>query len=90
MADEIGSRPRVLLEVNVSGEGSKFGFRPETLRAEIEDLLALPRLTIEGLMTIPPLAPEAEDSRKYFRQLRELRDALQNELNLQWPESPWE
>lgn len=82
IADEVGSRPRVLLEVNVSGEGSKFGFRPETLQAEIEDLLALPRLTIEGLMTIPPLAPEAESSRRFFVQLRELRDALQNEFQL--------
>ena len=82
IADEIGSRPRILLEVNVSGEGSKFGFRPETLRAEIEELLALPRLTIEGLMTIPPLAGEAENSRKFFAQLRELRDALQTEFNL--------
>lgn len=82
IADEMGSRPRVLLEVNVSGEGSKFGFRPETFRAEIENLLALPRLTIEGLMSIPPLAPEAESSRRFFVQLRELRDALQKEFDL--------
>jgi pyridoxal phosphate enzyme (YggS family) len=86
IADEIGSRPRILLEVNVSGEGSKFGFRPETLRGEIENLLALPRLTIEGLMTIPPLAPEAESSRKFFVKLRELRDALQTEFQLRLPE----
>jgi pyridoxal phosphate enzyme (YggS family) len=86
IADEIGSRPRVLLEVNVSGEGSKFGFRPETLRAEIEHLLALPRLTIEGLMTIPPLAGDAEGSRKFFVQLRELRDALQTEFHLRLAE----
>jgi PLP dependent protein len=86
IADEIGSRPRVLLEVNVSGEGSKFGFRPETLRAEIENLLALSRLTIEGLMTIPPLAPEAESSRKFFVKLRGLRDALQTEFQLRLSE----
>src|SRR6266542_3515426 len=70
-ADE-GMHPRVLLEVNVAGEGSKFGFDPATLRSEMESLLALPRLTVEGLMTIPPLAPEAEASRKFFVQLREL------------------
>jgi len=86
IADEIGSRPRVLLEVNVSGEGSKYGFRPEVLQAEIENLLALPRLTIEGLMTIPPLAPEAESSRKFFVKLRELRDSLQTEFQLRLPE----
>jgi pyridoxal phosphate enzyme (YggS family) len=80
-----GFHSRVLLEVNVAGEGSKFGFKPETLRAEMETLLALPRLTIEGLMTIPPLADEAETSRKYFVQLRELRDALENEFDLKLP-----
>jgi uncharacterized pyridoxal phosphate-containing UPF0001 family protein len=69
--------PRVLLEVNVAGEGSKFGFTPEKLRAEMESLLALPRLSILGLMTIPPLAEEVEASRKYFVELRELRDRLQ-------------
>ncbi len=86
IADEVGSRPRVLLEVNVSGEGSKFGFRPETLRSAMAELLALPRLTIEGLMTVPPLAPEAEASRKFFVQLRELRDALQGEFQVQFAE----
>src|SRR5260370_11176386 len=56
IANEEGIHPRVLLEVNLAGEGSKFGFKPETVRAEMELLLALPRLSIEGLMIIPPLA----------------------------------
>ena len=74
IAEEEGLHPRVLLEVNVAGEGSKIGFAPDSLRVEMETLLELPRLTIEGLMTIPPLAPEAEASRKYFSALRDLRD----------------
>ena len=82
IAEEDGLHPRVLLEVNVAGEGSKFGFKPETLRAEMESLLALPRLSILGLMTIPPIAEEAEASRKYFVQLRELRDQLQMEFHV--------
>ena len=82
IAEEQGMHPRVLLEVNVAGEGSKFGFKSETLRAEMESLLALPRLSILGLMTIPPLAEEAEVSRKYFIQLRELRDRLQTEFHV--------
>jgi len=82
IAEEQGMHPRVLLEVNVAGEGSKFGFKSETLRAEMESLLALPRLSILGLMTIPPLAKEAEASRKYFVQLRELRDRLQTEFHV--------
>ena len=66
IANEEGMHPRVLLEVNVAGEGSKFGFKPETVRAEMESLLALPRLSIEGLMCIPPLAEEAEGVAEIF------------------------
>jgi pyridoxal phosphate enzyme (YggS family) len=82
IAEAEGMHPRVLLEVNVAGEGSKFGFAPEKLRAEMESLLALPRLSILGLMTIPPLAEEAEASRKYFVELYELRDRLQTEFHV--------
>jgi PLP dependent protein len=82
IAQEEGLHPRVLLEVNMAGEGSKFGFAPDNLRVQMEALLALPRLSILGLMTIPPLAQEAEASRKYFVQLRELRDHLQTECRV--------
>src|SRR5882724_13187959 len=82
IAEGEGAHPRILLEVNVAGEGSKFGFTPEKLREDLEDLLALPRLSILGLMTIPPIAEEAEASRKYFVQLRELRDRLQTEFHV--------
>ena len=85
IADEEGTHPGVLLEVNVAEEGSKFGFKAGTLRTEMESLLALPRLSIEGLMCIPPLAEEAEASRKYFVQLRELRDSLEKEFDLRLP-----
>ena len=82
IAEEEGLHPRVLLEVNVAGEGSKFGFAPEKLKAEMESLLALPRLSILGLMCIPPIAEEAEASRKYFVALREVRDRLQTEFHV--------
>jgi PLP dependent protein len=85
IAAEDGERPRLLLEVNVAGEGSKFGFNAETLRAEIGTLLALPRLSIEGLMCIPPLTEEAEASRKFFVQLRELRNSLEKEFDVRFP-----
>jgi pyridoxal phosphate enzyme (YggS family) len=80
VAEEEGLHPRILLEVNVAGEGSKFGFQPNKLREQMETVLALPRLTVEGLMCIPPIAEEAEVSRKYFIDLRELRDALEKEF----------
>src|SRR2546423_5458532 len=86
IADEEGLHPRVLLEVNVAGEGSKIGFPPDILRSQMDALLELPRLTIEGLMTIPPLAPEAEASRKYFVALRELREQLAAEFQMQLPQ----
>jgi PLP dependent protein len=85
IAAEQGEHPRVLLEVNVAGEGSKFGFRAETLRADIESLLALSRLSIVGLMCIPPLAEEAEASRKFFVQLRELHNSVETEFDVKLP-----
>ncbi len=86
VAEEEGLYPRVLLEVNVASEGSKFGFVPDDLREQMEALLALPRLSIEGLMCIPPLAVESEESRKFFMQVRKLRDSLEKEFNIKLPQ----
>src|SRR4051794_444416 len=82
IAEEDGAHPNVLLQVNVAGEGSKFGFSPDQLHDAIENLLDLPRLTFAGLMCIPPLAEEAEASRKYFVQLRELREEVENHCGI--------
>ena len=86
IAEEDGAQPNVLLQVNVAGEGSKFGFAPDALGEQMETLLALPRLSIDGLMCIPPLAVESEDSRKFFVQVRELRDSLEKEFSLKLPQ----
>lgn len=86
IAGEEGMRPRILLEVNVAGEASKHGFSPEALRRDLEAALSLGRLTIEGLMTLPPLSPEAEASRQYFVALRELRDRLEAEFDVRLPQ----
>ena len=86
IAEEEGLHSRVLLEVNVAGEGSKFGFSPDQLREQMEELLDMARLSIEGLMCIPPLAVEPEDSRKFFVQVRELRDSIEKEFNMKLPE----
>src|SRR5947207_8629543 len=85
IAEEEGAHPRILLEVNVAGEGSKFGFKPDVLRNEMEPLLGLGRLSVEGLMTIPPLAEDADASRKFFVDLRQLRDQLEKEFNVKFP-----
>jgi PLP dependent protein len=65
---------RVLLEINLAGETSKGGIPPgdaERLVAEIRD-----QVEVAGLMAIPPPAPSAEHSRRYFSRLREMRDTL--------------
>jgi len=85
IAEEEGLHPRVLLEVNVAGEGSKIGFTPDSLRAEFERIDSLGRITVEGLMTIPPLAKEAEASRKFFVALRELRDDFAHQFDVKLP-----
>jgi len=76
IAADLGLFPRILLEVNVSGEGSKHGFSPENLERELEGLLALPRVQVEGFMTMAPLAQDPESARPYFAALRELRDRM--------------
>ncbi len=77
IAAELDLRPRVYLEVNTGGEASKHGFDPETLKAQLDDLLALDRLHIQGLMGIPPFDPDPEKTRPHFAALRILRDELQ-------------
>ena len=86
VADSMGARPHVLLEVNVSGEKSKSGMRPEDVGPTLEHIAAeCPRVTVEGLMTMAPFSENPEDARPYFRRLRELRDRLQDSLGIGLP-----
>ena len=75
-ASQRGVRIHGLLEVNLGREASKHGFKPEELSNEINELADLEHLRIEGLMAIPPFEADPEDSRPWFRQLRELRDDI--------------
>ena len=75
----------MLLEINVAGESTKFGFSPDAVKWEMEELLALDRLDIVGLMGMAPFAPEPESSRPFFVRLRELRDDLQREAGVGLP-----
>lgn len=81
-ADQQARDLPILLEVNVAGEASKFGYSPKTLLAELDRLIELPRLEIHGLMTIPPYSPEPERSRPCFRQLIELQKACEDHLGV--------
>ncbi len=72
----LGVSQDVLLQVNVSGEESKFGVAPEEVGRLLKEVIDLPGLRVRGLMTIAPLWAEGESARPYFRRLRELRDEL--------------
>ena len=81
----------VLLEFNVGGEESKSGWDAsnesqwERLLPEINSLLDFPNLRIHGLMTMPPLGTDPEESRRFFLRLRLLRDQLAS----QFPQADW-
>jgi len=84
-ADQAGKTMPILLEVNVAGEGSKFGYKPGTLLAELDAINALPRLEIHGLMAIPPYTPAAEKARPYFQRLKELKQQAEQILGAPLP-----
>ena len=75
-AERINKIQDILIQVNTSGEVSKFGIKPQEAGAVIEGALKLKNINIKGLMTIAPLADNPEDSRLCFRQLRGLRDKI--------------
>jgi PLP dependent protein len=77
-ASRLSRKLDVLIEINVGGEAAKSGVAPDS--PALEELLgAAPRLealVFRGLMTVPPFTDDPEGSRRYFRQLRELRDTI--------------
>ena len=74
LADELNLRPRLLLEVNLSGEAAKHGFTADELSAAWGIILEYRHVQLEGLMTLAPLTENPEQTRPVFRRLRELRD----------------
>lgn len=76
----------VLVEINVAEEPQKAGALPEDARELLEHALGCDRLSVCGLMAIPPWAEDPEASRPWFRKLRELRDRLQYEVGHSLPE----
>ncbi|HLX70885.1 MAG TPA: YggS family pyridoxal phosphate-dependent enzyme [Verrucomicrobiae bacterium] len=84
-AEQASKTVPILLEVNLAGEASKFGYRPDKLEAELKQINALPRLEIHGLMTVPPWTPNAENVRPVFRQLRDLKQRAEQILGAPLP-----
>ena len=83
---EKGRGMRICIEVNVAGESSKFGVAPGELPAVLEAGAGLPNVEIVGLMTIPPLQEEVEESRPFYRRLREMRDEYRESTGIHLPE----
>lgn len=81
-----GKTMPVLLEVNVAGEGSKFGMAPEDLNSAVEKANEVPHLEPLGLMTMPPFAEDPEDVRRHFARLRTLRDETESATGIPLPE----
>ena len=84
-AEKRGSSLPILLEVNVAGEASKFGYSPETLPEDLMKLNALSRLEIHGLMAIPPWTPQPEKARAHFQKLANLRKQCEDILQAPLP-----
>lgn len=88
VANELGKRPRILLEVNTSGERSKDGMKPSDVPAAVEHIMSkCPSITLEGFMTMAPFFPKEkiEQARPCFSGLRELRDAMETEFGASFP-----
>ena len=87
VAEEIGAHPNILLEVNMSGERSKDGMRPDDVPAAVERALECPNITLEGFMTMAPFVPadKVEETRPVFAGLRELREAMESEFGASFP-----
>ena len=85
-AGEHGNRLAVLLQINVSGEASKEGVPLAEASEVARQIVTLPHIHVEGLMTIAPFVEDAEEVRPVFRTLRLLRDRLRVEL----PASSWQ
>jgi hypothetical protein len=87
LAREISSRREaagntmdVLVEVNTSGEDTKYGLEPTEVVGAVREMADLKGLRIAGLMTIGAFLPDPEDVRPCFRTLRGIRDAIEEEV----------
>ena len=75
-AQQANQKIPIMIEVNLSGEATKFGTEEEKVTSLAQGVLKLDHLSLEGLMTMPPYFDDPEMSRPYFIQLRELKERL--------------
>jgi hypothetical protein len=68
----------VLIEVNISGEETKYGYNPEKVEAFLKEISEFSAIRVRGLMTIAPISKNKEEVRPYFRRLRELSERIRD------------
>ena len=79
-AEKIGKVQHILIQVNVAGETQKSGFAPEDALDMLKEISRFDHISVKGLMTMPPYFYDPERVRPFFKQLRDLRDRLQESL----------
>lgn len=84
-AGKLGKRMAILLEVNVAGESTKYGFSPEELLNQLLEVNQLLRLEVHGLMMIAPYSPDPEKARPYFKKLADLKERCSEILGAPLP-----
>lgn len=82
IAGELSRSVAILLEVNVSGEASKFGIKPQTVPAVVERVLSSSRITLDGFMTMAPFSPDPENSRPHFAMLRRIKEETEERFGI--------
>ena len=85
IAGEMNRKPKILIEVNVSGEESKSGIAPENFSRLLDHVITLHNLTLEGLMTVGPLTDNERDIRTAFATLRTLTENARTSAGLALP-----
>lgn len=90
-AAEQGRQIPVMLECNMSGEANKYGVPAwneanwKSLIPEVKQIVALPNLSVQGLMTMAPYYPDPEEARPYYKRLRKLGEYFQEQI----PQATW-
>jgi hypothetical protein len=84
-AEKSAKTMRVLIEVNIAGESSKFGYPPDAVLAELKEINALRKIEVHGLMTVAPFSQDLEKVRPVFRRLRKLKEECEGVLGVPLP-----
>jgi len=75
-AAKIGKKQNLLVEVNIAGEATKAGMAVKNAPALVREIAKHSNIAVQGLMTVPPFSEDPEDSRPYFRVLKELAESI--------------